>query len=116
MFSSGLHLAFNISYTKSSYITSSSTRLSWSSSVNVVAPGTRLVNAFSPNARRAVSDFDTTHQFNANWMAALPFGRGRRFAADASPVVEALIGGWELSGVARWTSGFPFAVDARNNL
>jgi len=113
-FSNGLQFDFNYTYSKSIDITSSATRLSWSSSVNVGAPGTRLANAFSPNARRAVSDFDTTHQFNANWMAALPFGRGRRFAGDASPVVDALIGGWELSGVARWTSGFPFTVDNGN--
>jgi hypothetical protein len=113
-FSSGLQFDFNYTYSKSIDITSSATRLSWSSSVNVGAPGTRLVNAFSPNARRAVSDFDTTHQFNANWMAALPFGRGRRFAVDGSPVVDGLIGGWELSGVARWTSGFPFTVDNGN--
>jgi Carboxypeptidase regulatory-like domain len=82
-FSNGLQFDFNYTYSKSIDITSSATRLSWSSSVNVGAPGTRLVNAFSPNARRAVSDFDTTHQFNANWMAALPFGRGRRFAGAA---------------------------------
>jgi hypothetical protein len=113
-FSNGLQFDFNYTYSKSIDITSSATRLSWSSSVNVGAPGTRLVNAFSPNARRAVSDFDTTHQFNANWMAVLPFGRGRRFAGDASPVADALIGGWELSGVARWTSGFPFTVDNGN--
>jgi len=113
-FSNGLQFDFNYTYSKSIDITSSATRLSWSSSVNVGAPGTRLVNPFSPNARRAVSDFDTTHQFNANWIAELPFGRGRRFAADGSPVVDALIGGWELSGVARWTSGFPFTVDNGN--
>jgi hypothetical protein len=114
-FSNGLQLDLNYTYSKSIDITSSATRLSWSSSVNVGAPGTRLVNAFSPNARRAVSDFDTTHQLNANWMAALPFGKGRRYAADASPVADALIGGWELSGVARWTSGYPFTVDNGNN-
>jgi hypothetical protein len=114
-FSNGLQFDFNYTYSKSIDITSSATRLSWSSSVNVGAPGTRLVNAFSPNARRAVSDFDTTHQLNANWMAELPFGKGRRFAAGASPLVDALVGGWELSGVARWTSGFPFTVDNGNN-
>jgi carboxypeptidase family protein len=114
-FSNGLQFDFNYTYSKSIDITSSATRLSWSSSVNVGAPGTRLVNAFSPNARRAVSDFDTTHQFNANWMAALPFGRGRRFASDAGPAMDAVIGGWELSGVARWTSGYPFTVDNGNN-
>jgi hypothetical protein len=114
-FSNGLQLDFNYTYSKSIDITSSATRLSWSSSVNVGAPGTRLVNAFSPNARRAVSDFDTTHQLNANWMAVLPFGKGRRYAADSGPVADALIGGWELSGVARWASGYPFTVDNGNN-
>jgi hypothetical protein len=82
--------------------------------VNVGAPGTRLVNPFSPNSRRAVSDFDTTHQLNLNWMAELPFGRGKRFAGNPSPVVDALIGGWEFSGVGRWTSGYPFTVDNGN--
>ncbi len=113
-FSNGLQFDFNYTYSKSIDITSAATRLSWSSSVNVGSPGTRLVNAFSPNARRAPSDFDTTHQFNANWMATLPFGKGQRFASGASSTVDALIGGWELSGVARWTSGYPFTVDNGN--
>ncbi|MFY9559180.1 MAG: carboxypeptidase regulatory-like domain-containing protein [Terriglobales bacterium] len=113
-FSNGVQFDLNYTYSKSIDITSSATRLSWSSSVNVGAPGTRLANAFAPNSRRAVSDFDTTHQLNANWMAELPFGKGRHFAGDASPVVDALIGGWEFSGVGRWTSGYPFTVDNGN--
>jgi hypothetical protein len=113
-FGNGLQFDLNYTYSKSIDITSSATRLSWSSSVNVGAPGTRLVNPFSPNSRRAVSDFDTTHQLNLNWMAELPFGRGKRFAGNPSPVVDALIGGWEFSGVGRWTSGYPFTVDNGN--
>jgi hypothetical protein len=72
------------------------------------------VNAFDPNGRRAVSDFDTTHQFNANWIANLPFGKSKRFAGNAQGAAEAIIGGWQLSGVVRWTSGFPFSVDNGN--
>ena len=113
-FSQGVQFDLNYTYSRSIDITSAATRLSWSSSVNVGAPGSRLANAFAPNSRRGVSDFDTTHQINANWKAELPFGKGRRIAGDARPVVDALIGGWELSGVARWTSGFPFTVDNGN--
>lgn len=113
-FSNGIQFDLNYTYSKSIDITSSATRLSWSSSTNIGAPGTRLANAFAPNSRRAVSDFDTTHQINMNWMAELPFGKGRSFAADASPVVDAFIGGWEFSGVGRWTSGYPFTVDNGN--
>jgi Carboxypeptidase regulatory-like domain len=104
----------NYTYSKSIDITSSASRLSWASCCNVGAPGTRLVNAFNPNGRRGVSDFDTTHQINANWIVELPFGTGRHFAANVSHVADALIGGWQLSGLTRWTSGFPFTVDNGN--
>lgn len=110
----GLQFDLNYTYSKSLDITSAASRLSWSSSVNVGSPGTRLANAFDLNGRRGVSDFDTTHQFNANWIADLPFGRGRRFAADAHGAKEAILGGWQLTGVVRWTSGFPFSVDNGN--
>jgi hypothetical protein len=113
-FSGGLQFDLNYTYSKSIDITSSATRLSWASCCNVGAPGTRLVNAFDPNGRRGVSDFDTTHQINANWLAELPFGKGKRFAGNASGVADAVIGGWQLSGLARWTSGFPFTVDNGN--
>jgi hypothetical protein len=112
--SRGLQFDLNYTYSKSLDITSAATRMGFSSSVNVGAPGSRLVNAFSPNQRRAVSDFDTTHQINANWVANLPFGKGQKFAGDASSAMDAIIGGWELSGLARWTSGFPFTVDNGN--
>ena len=50
----------------------------------------------------AVSDFDTTHQFNANWVVELPFGRGKALASSAHGIVQAIIGGWQLSG---WPAG-----------
>jgi len=112
--SHGLQFDVNYTYSKSLDYTSNATRLGYSSSTNVGAPGSRLANGFSPSSRYAVSDFDATHQINANWIAELPFGKGRRFGANAGRVTDAIIGGWELSGVARWTSGFPFSVDNGN--
>ena len=113
-FGSSVQFDLNYTYSKSIDITSSATRLGWASCCNVGAPGTRLVNPFNPNARRAVSDFDLTHQINANWIVELPFGNGRHFAGNAKHVTEAFIGGWQLSGLTRWTSGFPFTVDNGN--
>ncbi len=111
---SGVQFDLNYTYSKSIDLTSNATRLGFSSSVNVGAPGSRLVNAFDSGGRRAVSDFDTTHQINADWIAELPFGRGKHFAGNASGVLNGFIGGWQLSGLARWTSGFPFTVDNGN--
>ena len=72
--------------------------------------GGQVINSWSYKALRAVSDFDTTHQITANWVAELPFGRNRRFASNVSGWLDAIIGGWQLTGIWRWTSGFPFSV------
>jgi hypothetical protein len=110
-FRNGVQFDLNYTYSKSIDFTSAASRLGFSGTDNVGAPGSRLVNAFSPRQFRAVSDFDTTHQINANWIAELPFGKGRAFVHDATGPVDAVIGGWQLSGLARWTTGFPFTVD-----
>jgi Carboxypeptidase regulatory-like domain/TonB dependent receptor-like, beta-barrel len=111
--SHGVQFDLNYTFSKSIDITSAASRVGFSvyGYQNIGLVGSRLANAFSPNLARAVSDFDLTHQFNLNWIADLPLGRGRALAPNASGLLDAFIGGWELSGLARWTSGFPFSVD-----
>jgi hypothetical protein len=67
----------------------------------------QIPDAFNVRAGRAVSDFDLKHNFNASWVYALPFGRGRRFGSSPSRAVGALIGNWQFTGTLRWHSGFP---------
>jgi len=68
-----------------------------------------IQNPFDLRLGRGLSDFNLRHNFNGNYILDLPFGRGRRFGASASRLVDAMIGGWEYSGTARWHSGFPFS-------
>ncbi|HET7890741.1 MAG TPA: TonB-dependent receptor [Candidatus Sulfotelmatobacter sp.] len=112
-FSQGVQFDLNYTYSKSLDITSAASRVGFAvyGYTNIGLVGSRLANAFSPGLARAPSDFDLTHQINLNWVAELPFGRGRAFATNAGGVTNAVIGNWQLSGVARWTSGFPFSVD-----
>jgi hypothetical protein len=105
-FSSGIQFDLNYTFSKSIDITSAAARVGYNQGLN----GSQLVNAFSPNQNRGVSDFDATHQINANWIAELPFGKGQKFARGASGALNAFIGGWQVSGLVRWTSGFPFSV------
>lgn len=105
-FGQSFEFDFNYTYSKSIDITSAAARVSYNGGIN----GSQLVNAFAPNQARAVSDFDTTHQMNANWRVDLPFGKGQKFANQASGALDAIIGGWQIWGLARWTSGFPFSV------
>lgn len=72
--------------------------------------GGNIINAWSPFQLKAVSDFDLRHQINGNWTFQLPFGQGRHFASSAGKGLDAIIGGWDLSGVSRWTSGFPVNI------
>jgi hypothetical protein len=103
--SAGLQFDFNYTYSKSIDLQSDAERVdAWS------GLGGDIINSWAPNSLRAVSDFDTTHQLNLNWMAELPFGKGKALAPNAHGALQAVIGGWELDGIARWTSGFPFGV------
>lgn len=72
--------------------------------------GSQIINAFEPQQNRAVSDFDATHQVNANFVYELPFGKAKTWGSDWNKGMNALFGGWSWSGLARWTSGFPFTV------
>lgn len=69
-----------------------------------------LVNSWDPNQQYSYADFDVRHQINLNGLAELPFGTGKRFASNAGPFLNAIIGDWSTSGIFRWTSGFPFNV------
>ncbi len=69
-----------------------------------------IINAWAPQQEYASSDFDLRHQINGYWVAQLPFGQGRRFGSGMHAWEDAILGGWSLSGTARWTSGFPFSV------
>ena len=71
--------------------------------------GTGLIcDALRPRLCRASSDFDVTHLFNANFTYQLPVGRGRSFAGGAPVWLNEFIGGWDVSGIPTYRSGYAF--------
>src|SRR5258708_6742188 len=103
--SHGVQFDFNYTFSKSIYISSDANPITDEGGL-----GGQVIKAWDPNSLRAASDFDLRHQINANWIAELPFGRGKWLGKDANRALDAVIGGWQLSGLARWTSGFPVGV------
>jgi hypothetical protein len=78
------------------------------SGLQVDAPFTPFIlNAVDQRQQRAFSDFDVRHVINANAVYQLPIGRGKTFLNDAPGVVNAILGGWQLSSIFRWNSGLP---------
>jgi hypothetical protein len=56
------------------------------------------------------NNFDVRHTFNVSLLYSLPFGRGRRFGSNATPLTQALLGGWEVGGIYNARSGVPINV------
>ena len=61
-------------------------------------------------ANYARSDFDRRHALQGYFVAEFPFGRGRAYWNDLHPVLDRVIGGWELAGILQYYSGRPFTV------
>jgi hypothetical protein len=104
--SHGLALDFNYTFSKSIDIGSNAERVNEFEGFGL---GSQIINAWQPNALRAVSDFDTKHQISTNWVYQLLLGHGKAF--ELSGIADKFLGGWDISGLARWTSGFPCGVD-----
>jgi len=75
-----------------------------------------IMNPLSPDSAHALSDFDVTHMINANWLWAMPFGKGRTWLNSANPVAQAVLGGWDVNGIFRWNSGLNAADPFTNGI
>ena len=82
------------------------------------SPGTSEVRfePFLDNARPELnegrSEYHVTHVMNANLIAELPFGQGKRWL-DRGGVWDLLAGGWQASTVVHWQSGAPMSILAK---
>jgi len=51
------------------------------------------------------ASMDSRHRLIGTFIYELPFGKDRKFASSAPSAVNAIIGGWQLSGIATFMSG-----------
>jgi len=68
---------------------------------------TSRLNDTDPDYEERLQDTQLPHRLVVNGIWELPFGRGRRWAADANPVVNAIVGNWSVSAIWNWQSGRP---------
>jgi carboxypeptidase family protein/TonB-dependent receptor-like protein len=76
------------------------------------SPGGSFRDARYPQEEKGPADFDVRHRFVYSMSYAVPFGRGKAFGANVNPVVNALVGGWELQTVTSLQTGGPRTVVA----
>ncbi len=62
-----------------------------------------FVNSYDPSANRASSSFDQRHLLNVGWVYDLPFFKN-------AGLRHSLLGGWQWSGIAGFSTGSPFSI------
>lgn len=73
-----------------------------------------ILNALRPEDNRSVSDFDVRHIINFNSVFELPFGRGKTYFSNMSKVADAFLGGWQISSIFRFNTGYPISGVSAN--
>jgi hypothetical protein len=69
-----------------------------------------ILNALQQEDFRSFSDFDLRHIVNANAIWDIPIGRGRTLLKDTNRFVDAVVGGWQLSSIFRYNTGYPYSL------
>jgi hypothetical protein len=102
-FANGLQFDFN--YTLSHSIDNGSAAESGAGE-----QGASIQDIYNLGAFRGSSDFDIRHNINANFMYALPFGKGKLLLRTARGWLDQIVGGWQISSVWRYSTALPSAV------
>jgi hypothetical protein len=67
-------------------------------------------DGFNLKGDYAQSDYNLPIANITSLVYDLPIGRGRHFGHDMNPVLDALVGGWQISGVNTAQAGTPFNI------
>lgn len=76
--------------------------------------GNTPLDNYDRKSNYAWSDFDRRHTLLGTYVVELPFGSGKKFRSS-SPVLNYVIGGWQVAGTVRLMSGRPFTAYAGLN-
>ncbi len=92
------------------------TNYTWSHTLGCACGGTFGGNGGAQSPLNLDADYsnmtlDIPNRFVFSGLYELPFGHGKAWAHDTSGLANALIGGWQLNGVATIQSGAPFTVN-----
>jgi len=70
----------------------------------------------NPQLDYGPSDFDVSQRFVASYVYDLPIGRGKKVMGGVNRAADLLVGGWELTGITTFQTGFPFGINAADPL
>jgi hypothetical protein len=103
-------MQIGVSYTISKYIDSSSGVQEWATEADA---GVR--NNYNLYAERALDEDDIPQSLVVNYAYQLPVGHGKHFGTDMKGLGDAVLGGWAVTGITTYKSGFPLSISTADN-
>jgi hypothetical protein len=107
-FSSGFSVL--ASYTFSKFIDDVEGNNGWANS----GP-TSIRNYYNLAAEKSVDGADIPHSLVVSYIYELPIGKHKAFGSNLSTPVNAVVGGWQVSGISTFKQGFPLSIAPANN-
>jgi hypothetical protein len=65
---------------------------------------------YDRNLDQGLTGWDRTHTLNLILVYELPFGKGKKWGNDWSPMTNGILGGWQFNASQTFQSGIPFDV------
>jgi hypothetical protein len=106
---SGLEL--NVSYTYSKFMDNVQGASGWA----FPGSGSSVRNSYNLAAERSVDASDLTHSLVANYNYELPFGKDKQWGSGWNRPMNAVLGGWQWSGILTIHSGLPLSITPASN-
>ena len=101
-------LQYQVSYTYSKCMSNSTGYYgAWN---NALSASAYWQNVYDPKSEWAPCYYDATNVLTAYAIYELPFGRGKAIGHDMNKVVDAVVGGWQVSPIVTWRTGWPLPV------
>lgn len=103
-------MQIGVSYTVSKYIDNSAGPGEWAN-----AGSAEDRNNYDLSAEKSLDGDDIPQSLVINYVYQLPVGRGKRFGSKMNGVGNAILGGWQVSGITTYKSGFPLSIRPATN-
>ncbi len=107
--SNGLNLL--ASYTYSKFTDNTEGTNSWATT----GFGVPIRNFYNLSAEESVDAADIPHSLVVSYIYELPIGKGKKVGTNFNAVTDAVIGGWQITGVTTVKSGFPIGIVGGGN-
>ena len=104
-------LEYQVAYTYSKCMTDSSGYYgSWGGAAYPTSP--YFQNLYDQRAEWGPCYYDSTHVLTSYLTYDLPLGRDRKFGKDMNPVLNAIVGDWQVNSILSLHTGFPLTISA----